>query len=276
MHLGYILTVVYGMDKHTPDQLPNLNPEEVLLIAQRCCAPIRSGSGYATNQSELNLKPFVMKWIQTVGLWLVLFLVTMGSSCAQDSSLKIPKGSRHKMPGEQVATFSEGCFWHSELIFQSLVGVRDAVSGYSGGTTKWPTYEDVETGTTGYAESVNVYYDSSKISYALLVKAFFASQDPTTPDRQGNDVGTQYRSIAFYRTPQEKQIIEAEIQRLTEAKAYPNPIVTQVVPFSRFYPAEDEHQEYIYYHANNPYVAHVCIPEWLAFKKSFKDAPLKQ
>ncbi len=217
-----------------------------------------------------------MKWIQMAGLWLVLILITMGTSCAQDAGLKIPKGNKHKVPGEQVATFAEGCFWHSELIFQSLVGVRDAVSGYAGGTTKYPSYEDVETGTTGYAESVDVFYDSSKITYATLVKAFFASQDPTTPDRQGNDVGTQYRSIAFYRTPAEKQIIEAEIKRLTDAKVYADPIVTQVVPFTKFYPAEDAHQEYIYYHASNPYVAHVCIPEWLTFKKTFKDAPFKQ
>lgn len=196
----------------------------------------------------------------------------MGASCAQenDPGMKIPVGSTKKpSSNEQVATFSEGCFWHSEIIFQSLLGVRDAVSGYCGGDAPNPTYEQVETGTTGHAETVNVYYDPSKISFETLVKAFFASHDPTTVNRQGNDVGPQYRSIAFYRNDKEKQIIEAEIQRLSDAKAYPGKIVTEVMPFKQFYPAEAYHQEYIFHHPLNPYVMHVSIPEYLAFRKTF-------
>jgi len=168
-----------------------------------------------------------------------------------------------------VAYFSEGCFWHAEIVFQSLVGVRDAVSGYAGGTDKHPDYEKVCTGTTGHAETVQVFYDPSKISFAQLVAAFFASMDPTELNRQGNDEGTQYRSIAFYRNDQEKKIIEDEIARLTAAKKYPRKIVTEVKPFSVFYPAEPYHQEYIGNHPDNPYVEHVSIPDWLEFKKTF-------
>lgn len=171
---------------------------------------------------------------------------------------------------EAVATFAEGCFWHSEIVFQSLEGVRDAVSGYAGGTTKNPDYESVCTGTTGHAECVQVYYDPAKISYETLVAAFFASQDPTQLNRQGPDEGTQYRSVAFYRNEKEKKAIEAEIKRLTDAKKYSQKIVTQVVPFTKFYPAEDYHQEYISQHMDNPYVRNVSVPDFVRFKKEFK------
>jgi peptide-methionine (S)-S-oxide reductase len=171
---------------------------------------------------------------------------------------------------EAVADFSEGCFWHAEIVFQSLVGVRDAVSGYAGGKDTHPTYEKVASGETGHAETVQVYYDPTKISYETLVAAFFASQDPTTLNRQGNDEGTEYRSIAFYRNDAEKQIIEKMIQQLTATKKYSNKIVTEVVPFTHFYPAEDYHQEYIYHNPDNGYVRGVSIPDFLEFKKAFK------
>ena|ERR1700753_91165 len=191
-------------------------------------------------------------------------------SCAQNADIKIPVGNAgNPSKNEAVATFAEGCFWHSEIVFQSLVGVRDAVSGYAGGTDTHPDYEKVCTGTTGHAESVNVYYDPSKISYKTLVDAFFASMDPTELNRQGNDEGTQYRSVAFYRTPQEKEIIESEIKKLADSKKYSGKIVTEVQPFTKFYPAEDYHQEYIFHHPDNPYVAHVSIPDYLEFRKTF-------
>ena len=192
------------------------------------------------------------------------------AACGQTQPIHFPaKESDKPSPNEAVATFAEGCFWHSELVFQSLVGVRDAVSGYSGGTDKHPNYEAVCTGNTGHAESVQVYYDPSKISYKNLVAAYFASMDPTELDRQGPDEGTQYRSIAFYRNDQEKKIIDDEIARLTATKKYPRKIVTEVKPFSVFYPAEPYHQEYIGNHPDNPYVEHVSIPDWLEFKKTF-------
>ncbi|MGI8952333.1 MAG: peptide-methionine (S)-S-oxide reductase MsrA [Chitinophagaceae bacterium] len=201
------------------------------------------------------------------------FSVITFISCAQtqNKNINISLGSKQgASANEVVATFSEGCFWHSEIVFQSLIGVRDAVSGYAGGTTKNPTYEEVSTGKTGHAETVQVYYDPSKISYQTLVAAFFASQDPTELNRQGPDEGTQYRSIAFYRNENEKQIIETEIKKLTDSKNYKNKIVTEVLPFTKFYPAEDYHQEYIYHNPENPYVQNVSIPDYLEFKKEFK------
>jgi peptide-methionine (S)-S-oxide reductase len=192
------------------------------------------------------------------------------AACGQTQPVNIPvKESDKPSPNEAVADFSEGCFWHAEIVFQSLVGVRDAVSGYAGGTDRHPDYEKVCSGTTGHAETVQVYYDPSKISYATLVKAFFASMDPTELNRQGPDEGTQYRSIAFYRNDQEKKIIEDEITRLAASKKYSGKIVTQVLPFSAFYHAEAYHQEYIKNHPENPYVEHVSIPDWLEFKRTF-------
>ncbi|MEO5947587.1 MAG: peptide-methionine (S)-S-oxide reductase MsrA [Chitinophagaceae bacterium] len=201
-----------------------------------------------------------------------LLAVSLFTACTQSQGQKtsIPLGSKVKVANEAVATFAEGCFWHSEIIFQSLVGVRDAVSGYAGGSDTNPTYEKVGGGTTGHTETVQVYYDPSKISYETLVKALFASMDPTQLNRQGNDAGTEYRSAAFYRNENEKKIIEAEIKRITDSKMYKNKIVTEVKPFVAFYPAEAYHQEYVYYHPTSSYVANVSIPDYLEFRKEFK------
>jgi peptide-methionine (S)-S-oxide reductase len=199
-----------------------------------------------------------------------LFAFMMLVSCAQQQTVKIPVGSTKPLAHEAVADFSEGCFWHAEIVFQSLVGVRDAVSGYAGGAVKNPDYETVCTGNTGHAETVQVYYDPTVISYQTLVDAFFASMNPTELNRQGNDVGTQYRSIAFYRNDQEKQIVLAAIKKLTDAKKYSGKIVTQVLPFTNFYEAEAYHQEYILHNPDNPYVAHVSIPDFIEFKNTFK------
>ncbi len=202
-----------------------------------------------------------------------VFSIIIFTGCAQPqgSGAKFFAGTKEKSStNEAVATFAEGCFWHTEIVFQSLAGVRDAVSGYAGGTVANPDYEKVSSGETGHAESVQVYYDPSKISFETLVKAFFASHDPTQVNRQGNDVGTQYRTIAFYRNEKEKQIIEAEIKRLKDEKKYSGEIVTQVTQYTKFYPAEDYHQEYILHHPENPYVQHVSIPDFEKFKKEFK------
>jgi peptide-methionine (S)-S-oxide reductase len=194
------------------------------------------------------------------------------AACGQtQSSVNIPvKDPGKPSPNEAIADFSEGCFWHAEIVFQSLAGVRDAVSGYAGGNDKHPDYEKVCTGATGHAETVQVYYDPSKISFATLVAAYFASEDPTEVNRHGPDEGTQYRSIIFYRNDQEKKIIDDEIAKLAASKKYSARIVTQVVPFTTFYPAEDYHQEYIKNHPNNPYVQSVSIPDYLEFRKIFK------
>lgn len=206
-------------------------------------------------------------------LFITLFSVIMIYSCGQTQTrqVNIPVGSSKKLAAkEAVATFAEGCFWHSEIVFQSLAGVRDAVSGYTGGKTKNPDYESVCSGETGHAEAVEVYYDPSVISYETLVKAFFASMDPTELNRQGNDVGTQYRSAAYYRTDAEKKILEAEVKRLTDAKTFRGKIVTEIVPYTKFYPAEAYHQEYISHHPDNPYVSNVSIPDFEKFRREFK------
>ncbi len=205
------------------------------------------------------------------------FMITLIAAVAfcscghSQNNMKIPMAtSTTPVPGEAVATFSEGCFWHAEIVFQSLAGVRDAVSGYAGGTTTNPTYDKVASGNTGHAESVNVYYDPKKISFSQLVDALFASMDPTELNRQGNDAGTEYRSIAFYRSADEKKIIDDKIAAINASKKYSAKVVTQVVPFSKFYTAESYHQEYISNNPGNGYVQNVSIPDFLRFKKNFK------
>jgi len=208
-----------------------------------------------------------------------LIIVLVFVSCAQTQGnnnkkeeMKIPVGSKQKPSiKESVATFAEGCFWHTEIVFQSLEGVRDAVSGYSGGTNDNPDYENIG----AHAESVNVYYDPAKISFETLVKAFFASHDPTQIDGQGNDLGSQYRSIAFYRSEDERKIIEKEIKRLADSKKYSAKIVTEVKPFAKFYSAEEYHQEYILHHPTNPYVRNVSVPDFERFKQNFKEGKFK-
>ncbi len=211
-------------------------------------------------------------------LFTIFIAITTLSGCAQpkNTPVKISVAESQKpFANEAVATFAEGCFWHAEIVFQSLVGVRDAVSGYAGGTTTDPNYEKVASGSTGHAETVQVYYDPSKITYQTLVKAFFASQDPTTLNRQGNDAGTEYRSIAFYNNDKEKKVIDSTIQSLTGAKVYSDKIVTQVLPLTKFYKAEDYHQEYISHNGDNPYVSNVSIPDFVRFKAAFKEAKFK-
>jgi peptide-methionine (S)-S-oxide reductase len=154
-----------------------------------------------------------------------------------------------------TAVFAGGCFWGVEAVFRHLKGVTTAVSGYSGGTTRSPSYEDVSSGTTGHAESVQVIYDPAEISYQQLLKVFFTvAHDPTELNRQGPDVGTQYRSAIFYRTPEQRRAAEAAIADLVKAKTYPRPVVTAIVPFAAFYRAEDYHQGYLERHPTQPYI----------------------
>ncbi|RIV17675.1 peptide-methionine (S)-S-oxide reductase [Fibrisoma montanum] len=174
-------------------------------------------------------------------------------------------------PGEAVATFAAGCFWCTEAQFESLRGVREVVSGYAGGDLENPTYEQVGTDQTGHAESIQVYYDPNVIPYDTLVKAFFVGHDGTSLNRQGPDVGTQYRSIAFYRTPAEKAAIEAAIRRENESGRYSRPIVTQVIPFKTFYPAEVYHQGYYYDHPGELYVQTVSKPKVEKFRERMKN-----
>ncbi|WP_019987985.1 peptide-methionine (S)-S-oxide reductase MsrA [Rudanella lutea] len=173
-------------------------------------------------------------------------------------------------PGEAVATFAGGCFWCIEEEFEQLKGVREVISGYAGGDLENPTYEQVGTDQTGHAEAVQIYYDPKVIPYDTLLTAFFAGHDPTTPDRQGPDIGKQYRSMAFYRTPDEKARIEATIGRVNASGHFDNPVVTQVVPFKAFYAAEVYHQGYYRAHPENPYVENVSKPKVEKFQKAMK------
>ncbi len=170
----------------------------------------------------------------------------------------------------ETAYFASGCFWCVEAIFESVKGVNEVYSGYSGGSKKNPTYKEVAYGLTRHAEAVEVFYDPEKVSYATLVKVFFGSHDPTTLNRQGPDRGAQYRSIAFYKNEEEKKIIEDYIKALTAKDVYQGrPIVTEVEKFDVFYKAEEYHQDYERNNPNNSYIQNISIPRLNRFKKNF-------
>jgi len=192
-----------------------------------------------------------------------------GNDMKEVAAIEAP--SPQDLEGYKTAYFASGCFWCVEAIFESVKGVKEAVSGYAGGTEPNPTYEEVSSGTTGHAESVKVYYDPDEVSFLQLVQVFFGSQDPTSLNRQGPDRGTQYRSIAFYQNEQEKQIIESYIKGLEDQHVYDRPIVTEVKKFDTFYKAEDYHQNYERNHPNNPYIRNVSIPRINRFKQNFPE-----
>ncbi|HET8830361.1 MAG TPA: peptide-methionine (S)-S-oxide reductase MsrA [Pelobium sp.] len=174
--------------------------------------------------------------------------------------------------GKAVAAFAEGCFWCSEHIFEAVVGVEEVISGYAGGTTLNPTYDLVNTETTGHAETVLVYYDPKVITYGELVKVFFASHDPTTKDQQGPDRGSSYRSILFYQTPAEKEVAMNAIKEISASDRFDKSLVTELKQLEAFYEAEDYHQDYINSGKGrlNPYVKNVSIPRYEKFKREYK------
>jgi peptide methionine sulfoxide reductase msrA/msrB len=169
------------------------------------------------------------------------------------------------------AVFAGGCFWCVEAVFRQLNGVLDVTSGYSGGEANTASYETVSAGLTGHAESVRIVYDPRKISYETLLKVHFATHDPTTLNRQGNDHGTQYRSAIFYANDQQKQLAEAMIAELTKAKVFHHPIVTTLEPLKTFYPAEAHHQNYVACNLQQPYVRSVALPKVAKVRAKFKD-----
>lgn len=171
----------------------------------------------------------------------------------------------------ELATFGSGCFWCTEAVFQQMRGVRKVESGYSGGWVKTPTYEEVCTGTTGHAEVVQVTFDPKVISYPELLEVFWRSHVPTTKNRQGNDTGPQYRSVIFYHTERQKQLAERYKQKIDEAGVYHSPIVTEIVPYTEFFPAEGYHQDF---YANNPrqgYCRVVIGPKLEKLRKVFHE-----
>ena len=169
----------------------------------------------------------------------------------------------------ETATLGAGCFWCVEAVFDDLRGVTDVVSGYSGGHTENPTYAQVCSETTGHAEVAQIEFDPQVLSFADLLRVFFAVHDPTTLNRQGNDVGSSYRSAIFYHSDEQKLVAEEIIKEVTEAEIYDRPIVTEVTAFDKFYPAEDYHQEYFANNPAQPYCAAVVAPKVAKFRKQF-------
>lgn len=187
----------------------------------------------------------------------------------------IPKSHATRVENEvnqtDTAIFASGCFWCIEAKFSQLKGVLKVTSGYTGGHVVNPSYEQVCTGTTGHAEACTIVYDPAVISYDELLEAFFVSHDPTQLNRQGNDVGTQYRSAIYYNNESQRQKTEYYINQLTKQKIYNNPIVTEIKPFTTFYNAESYHQEYYKKNPNQSYCRYVVQPQLEKFKKIFKD-----
>ena len=174
-----------------------------------------------------------------------------------------------KKSHNDVAVFANGCFWCTEAVFSSLKGVASVTSGYTGGTIPNPTYEQVSSGNTGHAECIKIEFDPSVISYDDLLAVFFYTHDPTTLNRQGNDIGTQYRSAIFYTHEDQKQKAEELIAELNSSKAYDTPVVTEVVPLQKFYSAEAYHARYYAKHADQPYCQLVIAPKLEKLHKRF-------
>ncbi|MEP7038065.1 MAG: peptide-methionine (S)-S-oxide reductase MsrA [Acidobacteriota bacterium] len=171
----------------------------------------------------------------------------------------------------ETATLAGGCFWCTEAVFDNVRGVEDVVSGYSGGHTENPTYSQVCSETTGHAEAVQIKFDPNEISYEEVLQIFFGTHDPTTMNRQGNDVGSSYRSAIFYHSPEQKETAEKVVKNLTDEDVFGKPIVTEITQFTNFYPAEDYHQNYFENNPNQPYCAAVVSPKVGKFRQKFAD-----
>jgi len=188
-----------------------------------------------------------------------------------DESLKLPVTPLKVPQGLELITLGGGCFWCTEAVFQRLEGVEKVVSGYAGGIIKNPTYRQICTGTTGHAEVVEVYFDPKKISLEKILEIFWATHDPTTLNRQGADVGPQYRSSIFYNKESQRELAEKLKQELNDSKIFDQPIVTEITAFTNFYPAEDYHQEYFNQNGMQPYCQFVIRPKVDKLKKHFAD-----
>ncbi len=202
-------------------------------------------------------------------LLLALFSVA-ASALVAGVSVNAAQSTPHSAGTQQTAVFAGGCFWGVDAVFKHVKGVDRVLSGYAGGEASTAQYETVSTGTTGHAESVEVTYDPSKVSYRDLLEVFFyAAHDPTELNQQGPDEGTQYRSAIFYTNADQKKAADAYIAKLDQAKAFAEPIVTQVVPLKGFYPAEAYHQDYLARHPDNPYIVINDLPKLELLRDKF-------
>ena len=197
----------------------------------------------------------------------LLVIATTFAASAAETEMKTPVAS----PGSETITLGGGCFWCLEAVFTELKGVIRVESGYAGGKVENPNYEQVSDGNTGHAEVVQITFDPSVIDRDTILRAFFTIHDPTTLNRQGADVGEQYRSVAFYRTPEQKAAIEKAIRASADSHEWSGTIVTQVVPFTQFYKAENYHQEYFKLHGSEPYCQLVVGPKVAKFRKRFHE-----
>lgn len=203
-------------------------------------------------------------------LAILAFSTLLFSASCKQSEVKLEQKQEH-LKNFSKAYFASGCFWCVEAIFESVKGVKEVISGYSGGSLANPSYREVSSGRLQHAEAVEIYYDSTIVDFKTLLVVFFGSHDPTSLNRQGPDRGPQYRSIAFYQNDEEKKLIQDYIRELEEKKSFRNNIVTEVKAFSTFYKAEDYHQNYERLHPNNPYVRAVSIPRLKRFQEKFPE-----
>jgi peptide-methionine (S)-S-oxide reductase len=205
-------------------------------------------------------------------IFFFLALSYFHNSCSQHNEGNEQTYNRISMDKKfETATFGAGCYWCVEAIFQRLNGVTSVKSGFSGGHIKNPSYKEVCNGTTGHAEVCQIYFDTSVISYTELLEVFWKTHDPTTLNRQGNDIGTQYRSAIFYHNDKQKELAEEMKLKLDQAKIWNDPIVTEIVPFDAFYQAEDYHQDYYDNNVSQPYCTYVITPKIEKFEKVFRD-----
>jgi len=208
-------------------------------------------------------------------IYLSLFILLTWSCQARESTDSPVKATPVLTAAQEArldtAYFASGCFWCTEAVFERVQGVVDVVSGYSGGSSSNPTYQQVSAGRTDHAESVRVAYDPETVSYEVLLDIFFASHDPTQLNRQGPDIGKQYRSAIWYRTDEERKAAMQTKERLNRSGKYDDPIVTEITKFTSFYIAEDYHQDYYELHPENPYVRNVSKPKVDKFMKEFKE-----
>ena len=202
--------------------------------------------------------------------WMVL-AAALGAACGEQPKESLMAAQEKKEPKIETATLGGGCFWCVEAVFQEVKGVTAVESGYSGGTKENPTYKEVCRGDTGHAEVCQIKYDASVLTFKDVLEVFFKTHDPTTLNRQGNDKGTQYRSVIFYHSPEQKEMAEKIKKELDASGAYKSPIVTEISALGKYYKAEDYHQNYFKTNPDQGYCAYVIQPKMDKFRKVFKE-----
>jgi len=212
-----------------------------------------------------------MKSIYLTVLTIIFFTISCNSNTANKDTLQKEELTQQQLNTYETAYFASGCFWCVEAVFESVKGVKEVVSGYTGGKAETANYQLVSAGKTDHAEAVKVYYDAKVVSYETLVKVFFGSHDPTTLNRQGPDAGRQYRSAIFYKNAKEKKIVDTYIKKLVTDKVFSGTITTEITQYKAFYDAEAYHQDYEANNPNNPYIRGVSIPRLKRFQKKFPE-----